>query len=58
MIAQGDIYQSVSGIVVGHTYIYLKEILPISHRKFFLQTPAWVNWLGEKILELTNENGQ
>lgn len=30
----------VVGLVVGHLYIYLKEILPLSHRKNYLRTPA------------------
>jgi hypothetical protein len=34
--------QLLIGLLVGHLYIYLKEILPISHRKNFLATPRFM----------------
>ena len=55
MICKGNIYQAVSGIIIGHAYIYLKEILPVTHRKSFLETPRWANWLGNKFMELDNK---
>ncbi len=33
---------SLSGLIIGHLYIVLKEILPISHRKYYLDTPRFM----------------
>jgi len=33
----------VSGLIIGHLYIFLKEILPVSHRKYYLDTPFFMN---------------
>ncbi len=44
----------LSGLVVGHLYIFLKEILPITKRKFYLDTPSFMNIAAEKFLKLMN----
>ena len=42
----------ISGILVGHSYIYFKEILPITHRKYFLETPRIMNVAGRWFLKV------
>lgn len=39
MIGQ-TFWNLIVGLVAGHLYIYLKEILPLSHRKTYLRTPV------------------
>jgi hypothetical protein len=55
------LYESFSyalvGLVVGHLYIYFKDILPISHGKQFLRTPFFLEKFGEKIFGI-NEGEQ
>ena len=51
----------ISGVLVGHSYIYFKEILPITHRKFFLDTPRWCNKLGSwflRVMKVEEQNGR
>ncbi len=45
----------VSGVVVGHLYVYLKEILPVSHRKYFLDTPRFINKFASWFLSVMGE---
>lgn len=47
---------AVSGLVVGHLYIYFKDILPISHGKNFLKTPEFVQNLAGRFLRLVGED--
>ena len=57
--AQIVLFQSlayaVSGLVVGHLYIYFKDILPVSHGKNYLKTPKFIDFLAQKFLKLTGE---
>ena len=42
-ILMGHSYKNLLiGLIVGHMYIYLKEILPISHKVRILATPRFV----------------
>lgn len=34
-----SILNLVIGLIAGHLYIYLKEVLPVTHRKQYLNTP-------------------
>ena len=49
ILTGGDPFHDLIGIASGHTYIYLKDILPQSHGYNFLKTPKllekWVNEL-------------
>lgn len=48
--SQGAIpWSSIIGIAVGHLFIYLKDILPVSHRKDYLGTPRWAVWFVNKV---------
>jgi len=38
----GSIYSSLIGILVGHLYVYLKDILPVSHKRDYMTTPQWM----------------
>ena len=52
LLTGGDIFKDLIGIAAGHTYIYLKLILPLSHGYNLLKTPrifeTWIkrleNW--------------
>lgn len=57
----GSIWSSLIGIAAGHLYFYLKDILPVSHRKDFLRTPLWalrfVNWVQNSSLPVVGLGG-
>lgn len=42
VIQGGSFWSPLIGIAAGHLYVYLKDILPVSHRKDFLGTPMWM----------------
>lgn len=48
-------YIALSSLVVGHMYIYLKELLPVKHRLYFLDTPHFINILSNAFLGLMGE---
>lgn len=51
-ILMGDNWKHfVIGLIVGHFYIFLKEVLPISHRKNFLKTPFFMTKLGQIVIQ-------
>lgn len=37
----------ISGVIIGHLYYFLKDILPLTKRVFLLQTPYFINKLAE-----------
>jgi hypothetical protein len=49
ILTGGDPFTNLIGIAAGHTYIYLKVVLPLSHGYNLLKTPKllehWVNEL-------------
>ena len=49
ILTGGDPFKDLIGIAAGHTYIYLKVVLPLSHGYNLLRTPKlleyWVNEL-------------
>lgn len=49
---------AVSSLIVGHMYIYLKEILPVAKRVYWLDTPRFVNIISDKFLELMGEKNE
>ena len=42
MLMGQTVEQYLIGVVVGHLYIVLKDILPVSHRINILQTPKFL----------------
>lgn len=48
-------YVAVSSLIVGHLYIYLKEILPVKARLYYLDTPRFINKISDKFLHLMGE---
>jgi hypothetical protein len=49
IVTGGDPFHDLIGIAAGHTYIYLKEVLPVTYGYNILKTPKfienWVNYL-------------
>ena len=56
--ASERVVYAVSGVVIGHLYIYFKEILPITHRKYFLDTPRFINRFSDWFLKIMGENNE
>lgn len=46
---------AISALVVGHSYYFLKDVLPVTKRVHFLKTPAFMNKIAEKFLVLMGE---
>lgn len=42
VITGGDLLGDIVGIIAGHTYYYLKDLVPINFRKDYLITPGFV----------------
>lgn len=40
LITGHSLMNLIIGLIVGHLYVYLKDVLPVSHRKNYLPTPA------------------
>ena len=49
-----SIIHALSGFIIGHLYITFKEILPVSHRLYYLDTPRIFNLAADKFLKLMN----
>jgi len=45
ILTGGDPFNDLIGIAAGHTYIFLKINLPLSHGYNLLQTPKWIESL-------------
>jgi hypothetical protein len=54
-MAEKEFIAALSGLIIGHLYIYLKEILPISHHLEILKTPRFITPLSDWILKISNE---
>lgn len=48
---------SLSALLVGHSYYFIKDILPVTHRIHWLSTPVFMNKLATKVLALMDEKG-
>ena len=61
LLQGGSIWSLVAGIAVGHAYVFLKDILPVSHKKDPLATPLWairfVNWIKNSNLPYVGRGG-
>ena len=44
-----SIMMFIIGLISGHLYIFLKDIVPVSHQYNFLRTPAFLYTLKTKI---------
>ena len=42
VLTGGDLLGDIVGIIAGHTYYYLKDLVPINFRKDVLLTPGFV----------------
>ena len=43
LITKGNVFLNlILGLLIGHSYIYFKEILPLKTRKQYLQTPEFL----------------
>lgn len=49
LLTGGSVFSDLIGVAVGHTYIYLKMVLPESHGYDILKTPKWVELMVAKI---------
>ena len=54
-IVEDRFIYSISALVVGHSFYFLKDVLPVTKRIYLLDTPAFVNKLAEKFLRLMKE---
>ena len=45
----GDHFSDLIGVAAGHTYIYLKTILPDSHGYDLIKTPSFMQTLVSKL---------
>ena len=52
LLTGGNIFNDLIGVVVGHSYIFLKTILPDSHGYDILKTPWYMISLVEKLNSL------
>lgn len=61
IITGGDPFTDLIGIAAGHSYIWLKHVIPQSHGYNFLATPRWahdlVKYLEEWSRKPSNPNG-
>ena len=46
VLTGGDPFKDLIGIAAGHTYVFLKMTLPVSHGYDVLKTPKFLeNWI-------------
>ena len=53
ILTGGDPFHDLIGIAAGHTYIYLKEVLPLSYGYNILKTPKIIEYW---VLEIMRRN--
>ena len=49
VLMAGNLISDLIGVATGHTYIYLKEILPESYGYDLLKTPKFMKTLVDKL---------
>ena len=49
ILTGGSIYDDIIGILAGHIYFFLKDIIPITYHKDILVTPTYVIYLTDKL---------
>jgi len=45
----GNPFSDLVGVAAGHTYYYLKHVLPESHGYNLLKTPSWIDYVTKKL---------
>ena len=58
VLLKNSIENLLVGLVVGHMYIYLKEVLPVQTRKEYLKTPQFLFFYKKKVCSLRAEEIQ
>ncbi len=48
ILTGGSPFADLVGVAAGHTFIYLKMVLPQSHGYDLLKTPSWVDYITKK----------
>jgi len=51
MLTGGSPFGDLVGVAAGHSYIFLKMILPQSHGYDLLKNPSWIEFLTRKLQE-------
>lgn len=54
LITGESIYSDLYGLAVGHSYVFLKDIYPISSGRNFLRTPKLLYLLLKTVLKYSN----
>ena len=54
ILTGGDPFKDLIGIAAGHTYIYLKKVLPLSHGYNLLKTPKLIDDLVRRLENWAN----
>lgn len=49
-----SIVSDLVGVATGHTYIYLKMVLPESHGYDLVKTPNWITNFTNKLISWSN----
>jgi Derlin-2/3 len=44
LLTGGNPFSDLVGVAAGHTYYYLKHVLPESHGYNLLKTPSWIDF--------------
>ena len=57
ILTGGSPFDDLIGIAAGHTYIFLKMTLPVSHGYDLLKTPNWMTRIVNEIQRRTQQAG-
>jgi Derlin-2/3 len=57
ILTGGDPFHDLIGIAAGHTYIYLKMVLPVSHGYDWLKTPKFLENIVNEIIRKSRGPG-
>lgn len=57
-ILEDRVIYAVSALIVGHSYYFLKEVLPVVKRVSLLNTPAFMNKFASWFLHIMNERNE
>ena len=57
VLTGGDPFNDLIGIAAGHTYIFFKMTLPVSHGYDLLKTPKFVEKIVNEVIRRTNAPG-
>jgi hypothetical protein len=57
VLTGGNPFNDLIGIAAGHTYIFLKMTLPVSHGYDLLKTPKFIEHIVNEVIRRTNPAG-